>query len=291
MNREIFLHIKRYPCEWGPVILDKDLCDELLQHALDLGLSKPGPVSGRPSTDLKAPPDHPGWKDIFARLQQLGWTPYYGYVPPPLKTTHFQVRTVVTYDEADINAAELLRIGQWGEWPICGFERRNGQRWVGLSQGVGEDTGAGWDQTHGYVDGWGNYFVHPKVRDHFEKAELQLIYHPLEWDKPKAAKGAFWELDAPPPHTMPSCLTSISQDEAGMRFFEDVGNDPPELRYRRTEVMAMGSFDAAWTKEEIGVPGEPREGGHHLVVSQRFRSACLDYGLDHVDFIPVRLVD
>ena len=269
---------------WGlyPEIKDQEQYKAFRTQAAELGFEK---------ATIDCSPENSNLPYLFKKLEGLGWTAYYGYVPPHLKTTHFQVRTVVTYDEADINAAELLRIGQWGEWPICGFERRNGQRWVGLSQGVGEDTGAGWDQTHGYVDGWGNYFVHPKVRDHFEKAELQLIYHPLEWDKPKAAKGAFWELDAPPPHTMPSCLTSISQDEAGMRFFEDDGNDPPELRFRRAEVMAMGSFDAAWTKEEIGVPGEPREGGHHLIVSQRFRRACLDYGLDHLDFIPVRLVD
>jgi hypothetical protein len=226
---------------------------------------------------------------LLVELQKLGWIPYYGYVPPELKATHFQVRTIVTYDEAEINAAELLRIGQWGEWPICAFDRRNGQRWVGLTDGVGSDTGLGWDQTHGYVDGWGNYFVHPKVRTHFEKVGLRLLYHPLEWDNSKAAEGAFWEVDTP--HTMPACLTPISQDEVGMCFFEDAGCEPAELRYRRAEVTAKGSFDAAWTKEEIGVPDEPREGGHHLVVSQRFRRACLDFGLKHVDFIPVKLLD
>jgi len=289
MNRDIFLHIKRYSSEWGPVITDKAQCDQLLQQALDLGLSKSGQGSNHLPTDLKAPANHPGWHEFFARLQHLGWAPHYGYVPADLKATHFQVRTVVTYDHAEINAAELLRIGQWGEWPICGFERRNGRRWVGLIEGVGEETGQGWEQTHGYVDGWGNYFVHPMVRAHFEKTGLQLIYHPLEWDDPKAAQGTFWEIDTP--HTMPGCLTPMSQDEMGMRFFEDAGCEPAELRYRRDEVEVQSGFDAAWTREEIGVPGDPREGGHHLVVSQRFRRACLDYGLNHVEFVPLRLVD
>jgi hypothetical protein len=273
---------------WGPGwqhaphIDDSEQHRALIAYAEKLQLTKGG--------SIKCPPDHPGLPLLFKELQEIGWTPYYGYVPPELKKSHFSIRTIVTYDEVDIDQAELLRLpDNWGEWPICGFERRNVKLWVGLSEGVGKHTGQGWDQTHGNVDGWHNYFIHPKVRAHFESAGLHLCYHPLEWDNPKAAKGDFWEIDTP--HIMPPCLTPISEDGTGMRFFEDAGCEPAELHYRRSEVAAIGSFDAAWTKEEIGVPGEPREGGHHLVVSQRFRRACLDYGLDHVEFIPVRLVD
>jgi len=289
MDRIIVLHIKGYASEWGPVVLDLDVRSQLLREAYELGLTTINKQSGRPSSDLAAPPEHPGWKKIFARLQQLGWTPYYGYVPPPLKATHFQVRTVVTYDETEVNAAELLRINLWGDWPICAFDRRNGRRWVGSVDGVGKETGQGWKQTHGWVDGSNNYFIHARLRAHFEKAGLQLVYHPLEWDRPAEAKGAFWEIDTP--HTMPACLSPIAQDEAGMRFYEEKGNDPPELRYRRAEVMALGNFDAAWSKEEIGVAGEPRNGGHELIVSQRFRRACDSIGLDFTGFIPVKLVD
>lgn len=273
---------------WGPGWSHAPHINDAAQHealvatAVKLQLTKGGAI--------KCAPDHPGLPTLFEELKKLGWTPYYGYVPEGLKKSHFPVRTIVTYDDSDIDQAEWLRLPDvWGEWPICAFKRRNGERWVGLTSGVGSDTGLGWDQTHGNVDGWHNYFVHPKVRAHFEKAGLQLIYHPLEWDDSKAAQGMFWEIDTP--RIMPSCLTPISQDELGMRFFEDAGCEPAELCYRRSDVTAMGDFDAAWTKEEIGVHGEPREGGHHLVVSQRFRRACLDYGLDHVDFIPVRLVD
>lgn len=245
---------------------------------------------GFPKLAIRCAPDHPGLPRLFDELQKLGWTPYHGYVPPELKATHFQVRTIVTYEAGEIDAAPFVRLqDRWAEWHITGFVRRNGKRWVAFSHGVGEDTGQGWDQTHGVVDGWHNYFVHPKVRAHYEKAGLQLNYHPLEWDKPEEAKGEFWEIDTP--HVMPPCLNHIAQDESGMRFYEDEGREPAELKFRREEVAVMGDFDAAWTREEIGKPGDPRDGGHLLVVSQRFRRACLDFPLEHVSFVPVRLVD
>ena len=287
MKKKIYFHIKRYQSPWGPFITDKSKCDELLRKAVELGLCKS--ESERLPTDLEAPSDHRGWPVLFAELQKLGWTPYHGYVPPKLKATHFRVRTIVTYETDEIETAPFVRLfDNWGEWCICGFARRDGKRWVGFTSGVGEDTGQGWEQTHGYVDGWHNYFVHPKVRAHFEKVGLRLQYHPLEWDKPALAEGEFWEIDTP--HTMPSCFNHIAQDEDGMRFYEDEGREPAELEFRREEVAAMGDFDAAWTREEIGKPCDPRDGGRLLVVSQRFRRACLDYGLEHVSFVPVKLV-
>lgn len=290
MEKTIFLHVERFPCEWGPVVTDKSACDGLLQMAVDLGLAEYRTGQTHLSTDLRGAADNPGWQSLFAALQVLGWSPFFGYVPEHLKTTHFQVRTIVTYEEAEIEAADLLCLSAWADWHITSFARRNGNRWVGhAGADVGHLTGSGWAQTHGSVDGWRNYFIHPTVRAHFEKTDLQLTYHPLEWDKPELAQGDFWEIDTP--YTMPSCLTPISQDEAGLRFYDDAGCEPSELRFRRDEVAAMGDFDAAWTKEEVGKPNDLRDGGHHLIVSQRFRRSCLDYPLEHVSFVPVRLVD
>lgn len=288
MKRHIYLHIKRYQSQWGPVITDKTKCNELLRKAVELGLCTQ--ESERLPTDLKAPVNHEGWPVLFAELQKLGWTAYYGYVPRELKATHFQVRTVVTYEAGEIDAAPFVRLqDRWAEWPLCGWADRHEGRWVGKAGRVGKHSGEEWSQTHGVVDGWHNYFVHPKVRAHFEKAGLKLNYHPLEWDKPEEAKGEFWEIDTP--HTMPPCLNHIAQDESGMRFYEDEGREPAELKFCRYEVAAMGDFDAAWTREEIGKPGDLRDGGHLLVVSQRFRRACKDFPLEHVSFVPVRLVD
>jgi hypothetical protein len=277
------IHFKVWGPGWGlyPEIKDPEQYKAFRAKAAELGFEK---------TTIDCSPEQPNLPLLFKELKKMGWTPYYGYVPRELKATHFQVRTIVTHDKADLDQAEWFILPAiWGEWPVCSFVARNGRRWVGKAEGVGKRTGEEWSQQIGNVDGWHNYFIHPNVRTHFENAGLRLIYHPLEWDNPKAAQGTFWEIDTP--HTMPDCLTPMSQDELGMRFFEDAGCEPAELRYRRADVATMGGFDAAWTKEEIGVPGEPREGGHHLVVSQRFRRACVDYGLDHVDFIPVRLVD
>lgn len=289
MNRTIHLHIKRYRSQWGPVILDKDLGDALLQKAADMGLSTPSP--GKLPTDLRAPANHPGWPIVFGELEKLGWSPYHGYVPPELKATHYQIRTLVEYDKAYMDTAPLLYLpAHWALWPLTSFVRRNGKRWVGHSRaGVGKYTKQGWGQTHGSVDGMYNYFVHPKVRAHFDKAGLRLHYHPLEWDEPQRAKGEFWEIDTE--HVMPPCLNPIISWEDGTRVYEDAGCEPEELRFRRGEVAEMGDFDAAWTREDIGNPNDPRDGGRRLVVTQRFRQVCQDYKLKSVSFFPVRLVD
>ncbi|MFO1482658.1 MAG: hypothetical protein U1F71_04760 [Verrucomicrobiaceae bacterium] len=268
---------------WGlaPEITNPEQYKAFRQKAADLGF---------PKATINCPPDHPYLPTLLTELEGLGWRAYHGYIPPELKPTHFQLRTIVEYEESEIEAADLLCLSAWAEWHITSFARRNGKRWVGhAGHDVGHLTGEGWNQTHGVVDGWRNYFVHPKVRAHFEKAGLQLIYHPLEWDKPELAQGEFWEIDTP--HVMPPCLNDMITWEDGARVFEDGGCEPVELRFRRSEVAAMGDFDAAWTREEVGKPNDPRDGGHHLIVSQRFRRACLDYPLEHVSFVPVRLVD
>lgn len=269
---------------WGlaPEITNPEQYKTFRQKAAELGF---------PKATINCPPDHPCLPILLKELEGLGWRAYHGYVPPELKPTHFQIRTIVTYEAGEIDAAPFVRLqDRWAEWHITGFVRRNGKRWVGhADEEVGHLTQQGWQQTHGVVDGWHNYFVHPKVRAHFEKAGLKLNYHPLEWDKPEEAKGKFWEIDTS--HTMPPCLTKIISWEDGTRVYEDEGCEPVELQYRRDEVAAMGDFDAAWTREEIGKPGDPRDGGHLLVVSQRFRRACLDFPLEHVSFVPVRLVD
>ncbi|MDB6134724.1 MAG: hypothetical protein JWM59_2967 [Verrucomicrobiales bacterium] len=285
MEKVIYLHISGSPSQWGPVILDQQRCERILAIAVETGLAPPGKAF---SSTINNREDHPGWEPLFSALKEEGWTPYYGYAPPHLLETHFNVRTVVKWSRTELDAAELLRLGDgWGRWHITGFAGRNGKRWVGYAQGVGKSTRQYWQQSHGVVDGWHNYFIHPKVRAYFENQGLELDYHPLEWDHPERARGAFWEIDTP--HVMPPCLLPVVQDEMGTRFYEDRGYDPPELRFPRCEVEAMGSFDAAWTREEIGVPG-PRDSGHLLVVSQRFRWACLEYGLKNVPLYPVRLV-
>jgi hypothetical protein len=267
-------------CGLAPEITNPEQYKAFRQKAAELGF---------PKATINCPPDHPYLPILLKELEGLGWSAYHGYVPPELKSTHFQLRTIVEYEEAEIEAADLLCLNAWAEWSVTACAGRHDKRWIGMIDYVGVDAGKGWNQTHGVVDGWRNYFVHPKVRAHFERTGLQLAYHPLEWDKPELAQGAFWEIDTP--YTMPSCLTPISQDEAGLRFYDDAGCEPSELRFRRGEVEAMGDFDAAWTKEEVGKPNDPRDGGHHLIVSQRFRRACLDYPLEHVSFVPVRLVD
>ncbi len=289
MKRKICVYVYRYPNEWGPTILDNDQCDSLLRVAVEVGLcSEPTPGS-HISPDIQASEDHAGWPYFLEALRKLGWNPHPGPPPAALRSTHFNLRKVVTYDERDIEEAEYLRIADtWGKGVLTSFYARSGQRWVGISTNVGRRSGLKWGQTYGSLDGWRNYFVNSEIKRGLEASGLDLSFHPLGWDKPELALGAYWEVDTP--NLMPNCLLSVFTDEMGARHFNDGGCEPQELKFLRSEVESIGKFNAAWTREILGNPNEPRDGGRSLIVSQKFRETCRSLGLTDVRYIPVRIV-
>lgn len=275
-----------YPNErsFGPFVSDPAEYQQLLKLASDLGVAYPGEAN-----QIRCALDHPGLPVILKRLEELGWTAFFGDTPPELRKTHFRVRTLVTYTRADIGSADCLRLlDSWGGTQITDCVARRNGRWVGRVAAMSDNPDEGWERTHGTVWQWHNYFVSSATREHFERLGLRLVYHPLEWDEPEKAQGEFWEIDSP--LVMPECLTPMESQPDGYRYYQDAGCEPAELRFRRDEVALMGDFDAAWTREEVGKPGNMNDGGHLLVVSQRFRRACEEIGLENTHFTPARLV-
>lgn len=293
MNRELLfsLGISDGERQWRAG-LEPPAFLEVFDLAQRLGVwrgNKHIPREKQRSITVRGQTGDPAVAEVMEKLRKLGLEPYRGYVPERLKWTHYALRTVVTYDEADIADAELLLLQGWGEWPLASLHGRRDGRWVAEAEGFGQHTALGWRETHGMVDGHHNHFVNSDVRAFFEKAGVDVQYHPLLWSRPELAKAEYWEMDTR--HRMPPCLVPAVSDEEGMRFYDDGGCEPAELKFHRDKVKAMGPFDAAWNCEELGVPGDPRDGGHVLVVSQRFRKACEGCGLRHVSFVPVRLVE
>ncbi|RYD32104.1 MAG: hypothetical protein EOP85_22080, partial [Verrucomicrobiaceae bacterium] len=79
------------------MILDEARCDRILTIAAETGLAPPLPGKSFSATTINNREDHPGWGPLFKALEEEGWTPYYGYTPPHLLETHFNVRTMVKW--------------------------------------------------------------------------------------------------------------------------------------------------------------------------------------------------
>lgn len=271
-----------------PRVGDLEDFERLVTLACMLGISVANKSTPR-AIKVYCEKGHPGLEKIFSALEELGWLPVYGTVSPQNENTHFNVRSIVEYSGEDIESADLLRLGDiWGDWCLAHFAGRVERRWIGKVDSVGMHSGKKWRQSYGTVENYRNYFVNDKVRRQFEDAKLRLGFHPLMWDAPKRARHNYWEIDTTT--IMPECLLSIEVDSDGNRRYSDGGRDFPELKFARAHVAALGAFDAAWCREEVGVPNNPTDGGHMLVVSQQFRKTCERLKLLDVRFVPVRLV-
>ena len=97
---------------------------------------------------------------------------------------------------------------------------------------------------------------------------------------------------------MPPCLVPIQngfgevvQDEShGLgQYYDDAGYVQPILKFRKSEVEALGTFDYARTAERVG--GMPQHYRHQYIVSQRFRKFLEAKKAHTFDFVPVELVD
>lgn len=275
------------PVPYTPQVVDETFL-RLAKTAFEGGISRKPPERTGSMIQIKALLPNRALEQVLELLQSEGWNPVFGHVSHDTDG-RFPVRVAREYDEDDLNAAEILHVGSvWGEWPITGFVRRNGDRWVGDVDRVGIHSGLKWEQQIGYVDGAYNYFVNDSVREGMLRGGLRgLRFHPLEWNIPSRAQGKFWEVDSTA--LMPPCNLPVV-DMDGTKFYEENGHSPVELQFPADDVHEIGAFDLAWCREEIGDLEKSNWGRHVLVVSKRFRSVMKDLGVgDLITFYPVRL--
>lgn len=244
---------------------------ELRNYAAGLQILKDGGDRSL-SLSIRTPAENPALDGFFTRLRELGWEASHRFLPAEEMRGRFRYRIARVYSEADLDAAELLYLMHWPILTGCGG--RDGECWIGEVEYVGDDWCGehyrmGWRQAFGSV-GAQNFFVNTELKDRMISAGLRgLVFHPLAWDRPEEAQGDYWEIDSA--FRMPPCLLPLVNRDGPLDYEEERPHTPVELLYRRAEVSAMGDFDVAWPREEVGYV-ERRDCGHRvLVVTQKVR--------------------
>lgn len=257
---------------------------ELLAFARNLGIddsrgNSPSLIS------IRTPPDNPSLKEFFARLRQLGWEARDTFVSPTQEAGQFKYRISRTYDQYDLDAAEFLYLINWPH--LTDFAGRDGERWIGDVDYVGADSGQGWEQQIGTI-GMQSFFVNPAIKHRMiEFGLIGLKFHELSWNKPSASKAQYWELDTE--FFMPPCLLPVVNMDGPLNY-EEGAYFPVELKFHRSDLVNMPTFDVAWTQETVGDLRREDRGRHWLVVSQKFRRFFLSANLA-MNYGVVRLVD
>lgn len=272
---------------YSPQVSD-DVFLRIAKLAFEWGMSRRPPERAGSMIQIKAELPNTNLERILEILRNASWNPVYGDAPQDSEDG-YAIRISRQYDQEDLDAADFLYVETvWGEWPVAGFVKRNGDRWVGNVDRVGIHSGLGWAQQIGYIDGAYNYFVSDFVKTRMVDEGLQGVrFHPLEWDDPSKAQGQFWEIDASA--SMPPCGLPVV-NAGGILFYQEDGYSPVELRFQAVDVDMLGPFDVAWCREQIGNLTKDNWGRHVLVVSQKFRRAFIKLGLANlVLFYPVRL--
>lgn len=128
------------------------------------------------------PPEDPRLTQWFQRLDALGWTAAHQWVPAEMRSTTFGYRISRSYDESDLDAAELLYIMNWRH--LTHFAGRDGDRWIGDVEYLGADTEEGWAQQIGTI-GHQYFFVNSSVRREMIETGIRgLNFHSLRWNRP-----------------------------------------------------------------------------------------------------------
>lgn len=213
-------------------------------------------------------------------------------IPKANRRSLFAFRRLRKFTKRDLDRAEYLRLNVKGLNRIADFARTSAERYVLRTS----------DRLKNNLDfGWLDIVIVPYVS---EKGRKQLEVESFEgirfvpaiFDEPENAAKQLYELTST--LTMPQCLLPIQNndgdvvgddDAEGARIWDDAGYVQPILKYRREEVEAMGVFDIAKTREQIG--NLPQHYRHQYIVSQRFRKHLEAMKVRSVDFVPVELVD
>jgi hypothetical protein len=243
---------------------------------------------------ISAPVGDPNVEKIFTLLASVGWSPYFGeYVPEELRSTHFWVRRIGTYEKGDKDKCDYLRLSRWGLGEdLFDFNCiRDGLYCANVK-------GARWKARYG--SGYNQhlpsaYFVNGEFKHALEAENLVgLAFKPVLFDKPEKARGEFWQMTSTV--TMPPCLLPvltipntphIPNTPRLIIRYDGAGQSPLELVFAESAVRKIEPFDVALTREYL-YP-EPGAWAYLFVVSQRFRQVAHKLKLSTVDFVPVRL--
>ncbi len=122
-----------------------------------------------------------------------------------------------------------------------------------------------------------------------------LEFIPIRYDHPERASRQLWQFGHKV--VMPRCLLPRQDDDGSdyvdgvshAAYWDDGGYLPPELRFVRREVEALGKFDIARTKEKAG--NNPPLSRSEVIVSQRFREFLEKAKIKTIEYVPVRLID
>lgn len=266
-----------------------ELSDRWPQHATSAGL--------RISTLAE---DDPDGRAILAQLHEWGYRRYEDNGEPFVKGVDMWHRRFRSYDETDLQDAELLEITPTNDaktWPLKEY------RGATFVSGIIRTTlNLDWDFCS--VDGHG-VCCSQRVRDSLETQafrglrfpDVPLIkklpftddYEPVEW---KPASNRFWglnsEVELPP--CSPRLYTAFNGKIFTSREFRTTPREwefnDVEWRYRRSELESAGAFDVARVWEEQNAPYD--HFGSTIIVSPRFYRFCREQGYK-VDFKPVRI--
>ncbi len=140
-------------------------------------------------------------------------------------------------------------------------------------------------------------YVSEEGREQLKGGNFEGIhFDPAIFDQPEKAVKQLYQLTST--LTMPPSLLPIQNLDGDVvtehgnevaRFWDDAGYVQPILKYCRDEVKAMGAFDIAMTREQIGYL--PQHFSHQYIVSQRFRQHLEAMKVRATEFVPVELVD
>ena len=281
----------------GVITLPADLFAILYRYLDEVGLlfNEKRPIEKAYSAKILTHPDDPRLAPVLEMLAKWGWHASRKFLTSELIGTHFELKSKRTWEDADLDAAPLLRLylmRKLNSFSVLWYGRFENGVGVGVAESL--DQCESHDEPFGYVDGGKHLVVAERIRPVF--AGLRgLELRPVVWDHPEKVKSAFYEISST--LTMPPCLTPlVAYPISGDLWYDEPGYEPPELAYDRTAVEAMGEFDIAWTREATGMV-DPRfelSFGPSLIVSQRFRQQLHPLAqMDgyNITYHPVRLVD
>jgi hypothetical protein len=242
---------------------------------------------------VRAEPNDPRLSAAFEILSKHGYHPCKRRIATPkAKEYEFEIRMHRKYSGEEISAAPLLTLKPTGDDIMAS--------WCGGNDDQGWIAEGG--RFHkkklelGHFDSFEGLLLGPRLRKLLNDSDLMgLEFIPVRYDHPEKGCRELWQFGRK--IEMPKCYLP-RQDNDGSDFVEgishaaywdDAGYFPPELRFVREEVEALGPFDMARTKEKAGNNREYSRS--EVIVSQRFREVLEKAKITSIDYVPVRLID
>lgn len=232
--------------------------------------------------------NHPKIPELLALVERMGCSIYEHSIPKnhgPKPIAWTIIRDNITMRE--IKKAEHVLVGGWG------VESGIYSGWIALSEAGPvtfdkEIMGRLLRQKFLWYTERGFGAVNAEGRRILEEAGIKgVAFDPVEWTNPEEVKGALYNLRHR--KTLPPCLLPVIELRCGALLYHEGPYNPQILRYRRSEVEAMGDWDIAQTAEITG-PASPPLFHRRCVISARFRDVLLENKIP-LTATPIVLVD